>query len=72
MALHGNTAYPLALRMGRSDMADFFESKSFANYRKTLESRNKLHMATLGRFDAVIKGMGGLGKLLASFGKSRR
>lgn len=72
MALHGNTPYPLALRMGISEVADFFDSKAFSNYRKTQECRQKLHIANLGRFDAVIKGMGGLGKLLAGLGKSRR
>jgi hypothetical protein len=70
--VHGNTPYPLAMRMGMSEVTDFFESKSFANYRKLQESRSKMHSATLSRFDAVIKGMGGLGKLLAGLGKSRR
>ena len=72
MALHANTAYPMALRMGMSEMTDFFESTAFANYRKLQESKQKLHMASLSRFDAVIKGMGGIGKLLSGLGKQRR
>lgn len=71
MAIHGGTAYPLALGMTQSQVADFFDSKSFASYRKMQESRGKLHLATLSRFDAVIKGMSGLGKLLAAIGKRR-
>lgn len=71
MSIHGGTAYPLALSMTQTQIGDFFNSKSFANYCKVQEARGKLHIASLSRFDAVIKGMGGLGKLLAAFAKRR-
>lgn len=65
LAIHAHTALPLALATPLSAVRDFFESTAFTNYRKSLEARQKLSMATLGRFDAVLKAMGGLGKLLA-------
>ena len=71
LAIHANTALPLALGMAQSEVRDFFESKSFANYRKGLEAKQKLHIATLGRFDGVIKSIGGLAKLLHALGRRR-
>lgn len=65
LALHAHTALPLALATPMSAMRDFFESAAFTNYRKSLESRQKMSLAVLQRFEAVIKSMGGLGKLLA-------
>jgi len=65
LAIHAHTALPLAYGTPLSVARDFFESGAFTNYRKSLESRQKLAMAMLQRFEAVIKSMGGLGKLLA-------
>ena len=65
LAIHANTALPMALATPLSAVRDFFESNAFANYRKSLESRQKLSLAILQRFESVIKSMGGLGKLLA-------
>ena len=65
LAIHAHTALPLALATPMSAARDFFDSKAFANYRKSLESRQKLSLAVLQRFEGVIKAMGGLGKLLA-------
>jgi hypothetical protein len=65
LAIHAHTALPLALGTPMSDVRDFFESGAFTNYRKSLESRHKLSLAILQRFEAVIKSMGGLGKLLS-------
>jgi hypothetical protein len=57
--------------MAQSEVREFFESKSYANHRKGLEAKQKMHIATFGRFDAVIKSIGGLGKLLHAIGKRR-
>lgn len=57
--------------MTLSEADDFFGSKAFAGYRSTIESRQKLTLAILLRFDGVMKAIGGLGKLLASIGKRR-
>lgn len=65
LAIHAHTALPLAYATPLSVARDFFESGAFTNYRKSLESRQKLSVAMLTRFDGVIKAMGGLGKLLA-------
>lgn len=65
LAIHAHTALPLALDTPMSAVRDFFESGAFTNYRKGLEARQKLSMAMLQRFEAVIKSIGGLGKLLA-------
>lgn len=65
LALHASTALPQALATPLSAAGDFFESSAFASYRKSLEARQKLSLAVLQRFEAVIKSMGGLGKLLA-------
>lgn len=65
LAIHAHTALPLALATPMSAAADFFQSRAFTNYRKGLEGRQKMSLAVLQRFEAVIKSMGGLGKLLA-------
>lgn len=65
MALHGNTAYPLALSMGMSEVNEFFDSKAFGNYKKTQESRQKVSVTLITQFNSVLGAMGGLGKLLA-------
>lgn len=57
--------------MAQSEVRDFFESKSYANYRKGQEAKQKMHLAIFGRFDSVIKTVGGLGKLLQAIGKRR-
>lgn len=71
LAIHANTAIPLALSMAHSEVRDFFASDSYANYRKGLEARQKLAIATLGRFDGVLKAISFLGKLLHALGKRR-
>lgn len=65
LALHANTALPLALATHQSEAAAFFASSAFASYRKTLEAKAKLTQSYFGRLDAIIKGISGLGKLLA-------
>jgi hypothetical protein len=71
LAIHANTALPLALSMARSEVREFFESTSYSNYRKGLEARQKMSIAVLSRFDGVIKSIGGVGKLLHAIGKRR-
>lgn len=65
LALHANTALPLAHATHMSDVADFYQSSAFGNYRKSQEGRQKMAMAILLRFDAVMKQINGLGKVLA-------
>lgn len=48
-----------------SAVDDFYSSSAFASYRKTNEAKAKLTQAYFGRFDAVLKGVAALGKLLA-------
>ena len=54
----------MAEAMPMSSVTDFFASKAFSNYRASNESRQKLALATLGRFDNIAKGMGALGKAI--------
>jgi hypothetical protein len=65
LALHAHTALPLALATHMSDVADFYQSTAFGNYRKNQEGRQKLSMALFARFDGIAKQIQGLGKLLA-------
>jgi hypothetical protein len=68
LALHGNTALPLAHQTFMSDASDFFESAAFGNYRKEREGAQKLAIANLLRIDGVVKAIGSLGKLIAKRG----
>lgn len=65
LALHASTALPLAHATPMSDVADFYQSGAFGNYRKHQEGRQKLAMASLTRFDAVINQIHGLAKVLS-------
>lgn len=48
-----------------SAVADFYSSSAFASYRKTAEAKAKLTQAYFGRFDAVLKSLSNIGKLLS-------
>lgn len=71
LSLHGGTPIPMAMGMTASDAHGFFKSSAFTNHRKTLESKQKMQLAVLGRFDGIAKGIGGLGKLIASISKRK-
>lgn len=47
------------------DAEEFFCSDAFKDHVKFLESKDKAQSEIFGRFDLVLKAMGGLGKLLA-------
>ncbi len=72
LVIHGHTPLPQALATPMSAVRDFFESSAFANYRKSLEAKQKLSLALLQRFEAVLKSIGGIGKLLQALGKRPR
>ena len=65
LSIHAHTPLPLAEATPLSSITDFYASGSFADYRKSVETKHKVQQAMFARFDAVIKGIGGLGKLLA-------
>lgn len=66
LAIHASTALPLGADLPLSAARDFFSSKAFASYRSGMEGRQKMALAVLSRFDNVLRGMGSLGKLIAS------
>lgn len=65
LALYANTALPLAGQVSEVDAEEFFCSDAFKDHVKFLESKDKAQSEIFGRFDLVLKAMGGLGKLLA-------
>lgn len=65
LALHGGTAFTLALDLPLSAVRDFYESSAFTSYRKGQEAQQKLTIAVLGRIDNVVRAIGNLGKALA-------
>lgn len=65
LALHANTALPLAGQVSATDAAEFFDSDAFKDHVKHLEFKDKARVALFERFDGVLKAMGGLGKLLS-------
>lgn len=65
MALYGGTAYPDAMRLAPSTVADFFNSKSFQDWRKGEESRLKVQAAIVDRLNEVIRGTGIVARTVA-------
>ena len=64
LAIHASTALPLALGTHMSAVDDFYSSSAFASYRKINEAKAKLTQAYFGRFDAILKTLGNIGKAL--------
>lgn len=65
LALYAHTALPLAGQVSESEAQEFFSSQTFKDHLKHLEFKDKTQGLVFDRFDAVIKGMGMLGKLLS-------
>lgn len=65
LALHANTALPLAYATPMSEAADFYGSSAFASYRKSLEGQQKITQALFGRLDGLAKQVNVLAKVLA-------
>jgi hypothetical protein len=59
------------MTMALSQAKDFYDSKSFAGYQKHQEARGKLAVATLARFDGVMKGINGVCKMLGAIARGR-
>lgn len=51
--------------MRQSDIKAVFESKAYKDWRKSHEAEHKISLAICERLDNVIRGIGGLGKVLA-------
>lgn len=65
LALYANTALPLAGQVSENDAEEFFSSQTFKDHLKHLEFKDKAQGLIFDRFDAVLKGMGMLGKVLS-------
>jgi hypothetical protein len=55
-----------------SDVADFFASNTFSEYRKGLEAKQKLALAIIERIDGVAKTVNGVSRTIAAFMKGMR
>lgn len=64
--LNFDTEYSKALRMQRSNVQGIFESKAYADWKKSREANQKIDIAVIDRLDVVIKAIGNLGKALSS------
>lgn len=53
----------VAGRVTQSDARNFFNSKSFENWKKTRDNESKLLMAVNSRLDVVIDGLNNLAKV---------
>lgn len=61
----GNTSFAEALALPNSFVQAYMHSEAFKNHAKNRDAEQKLELAKLNRMDDVLRGMGGLGKLLA-------
>lgn len=55
-----------ALRTKYSDLNTVFKSKAFEDWKKAQEESYKQELATINRFDALLKVMGSLGKAIVA------
>lgn len=62
LALFCNQPLDVAGRVTQSDARNFFDSQSFANWKKAREHQHKVDAAMLSRLDALIKGLSAIGK----------
>ena len=63
LTLYSATSLSDALSMASSDVVTFFESKTFAEWRKGKESEMKVHVAGVNRTNEVIRAIGVLAKI---------
>lgn len=63
LALFCNQPIDVAGRTKRSDAKNFFDSKSFADWKKDREHHSKVQAAIIDHLGAVIDGLGAIAKM---------
>lgn len=71
LAVHSNTALPLALQTAISDVDDFFASKTFKDFSESKKNQAKNTTAMFARLDGISKAIGALIKTVGQSGRVR-
>lgn len=65
ISLYSHTSLLDALNLPASVAKDFFESKPFGDWKKSLEAEAKTQSAIVGRLNSVVKAIGIIAKITA-------
>lgn len=65
LSLYSSTSFNEALQMPVSMAEQFFESKSFADWKKSRESELKIQSAVVDRLNSVVRAVGMVAKVFA-------